>query len=359
MRSTDSPGKRDDHAKIPLPHWRFYTLLSCGKERPFRCRMVEDPALRTTCHLCGEPDSRWQRKDSIYNFPGRAHPGAVSGTQYLHCKSGLWKNRAGVRNVSDETSLLLGPDVGGDEPVLIARSLPGIPVIVSEKRIEGILLAKRRFRSQIILLDDGFQHRSVFRDLDIVMIDCSLPMRMWAPLPAGIFRESAFDLNRAGLVVLNGETTEWQRYHLRRWVARLTKAPVLEGKLCFSEWKPLFLPPGCRSTPSPDQPSAVITGIARPQRFIHELEQQGFHHLVHFTLRDHSRFRAETCSKLLKSAVSAGARQIVITSKDGVKWSELPSPIPVYVFETAWKPSLTLEPLVNRLDALMGSDHLK
>lgn len=265
----------------------------------------------------------------------------------------------GVRNVSDETSLLLGPDVGGDEPVLIARSLPGIPVIVSEKRIEGILLAKRRFRSQIILLDDGFQHRSVFRDLDIVMIDCSLPMRMWAPLPAGIFRESAFDLNRAGLVVLNGETTEWQRYHLRRWVARLTKAPVLEGKLCFSEWKPLFLPPGCRSTPSPDQPSAVITGIARPQRFIHELEQQGFHHLVHFTLRDHSRFRAETCSKLLKSAVSAGARQIVITSKDGVKWSELPSPIPVYVFETAWKPSLTLEPLVNRLDALMGSDHLK
>lgn len=100
--------------------------------------------------------------------------------------------------MSDGEHILLDAAHGGDEALLLARSLPGIPVIVGRKRSETGQLAIDLFKPQVLLLDDGFQHWQLARDLDIVLIDCTNPFGNGHVLPRGLLREPLEHLQRAG-----------------------------------------------------------------------------------------------------------------------------------------------------------------
>ncbi len=106
------------------------------------------------------------------------------------------------RVVSDGERVLLGPEAAGDEPALLARLLPGVPVVVGKDRRESGRLALERFAPGVIVLDDALQFWQLHRDLDIVLLDARRPFDNGHVLPRGLLREPPSHLARAGIVVL-------------------------------------------------------------------------------------------------------------------------------------------------------------
>ena len=111
------------------------------------------------------------------------------------------KSTSDVLVVSDGSQILAGPEEAGDEPVLIARRLKGIPVLAGAKRALTGRYARENFGVDVMVLDDGFQHRWIHRDLDIVLLDSRQPLGNGLLLPRGPLREPPSALERAGVVV--------------------------------------------------------------------------------------------------------------------------------------------------------------
>jgi len=104
--------------------------------------------------------------------------------------------------VSDGERLLCGPGMAGDEPYLIAAALSGVPVVVGADRFRAGSLAVERFAPSIIIMDDGFQHRRLFRDLDIVLVDGRKFFGNMRLVPRGVLREPVSSLGRAHCLIL-------------------------------------------------------------------------------------------------------------------------------------------------------------
>ncbi len=125
-----------------------------------------------------------------------------AGLRPLVLSRGYGSRGTGTRIVADLERVLLGPDLAGDEPALIAASVPGLPVVVDPDRARGGREAVRRFGPAVVLLDDGFQHRRLARALDIVVLDATEPFGRGRMLPSGLLREPLRGLARAGLFVV-------------------------------------------------------------------------------------------------------------------------------------------------------------
>ena len=106
--------------------------------------------------------------------------------------------------ISDGRRLLMGPDAAGDEPYMMARALldEGVPVLVGQDRIRSGMLAVGHFRPHVILMDDGFQHCRLYRDLDIVLLDSQRPLGNGFLFPRGSLREPVSALKRADMLMM-------------------------------------------------------------------------------------------------------------------------------------------------------------
>jgi tetraacyldisaccharide 4'-kinase len=111
------------------------------------------------------------------------------------------KLKKGAQDVSDGKDILVGPEVSGDEPWQIAGSLKDVPVVVSPSRYLAGMEAKKKFDTEFFILDDGFQHIRLARDLDVVLADAKSPFGNMHMLPWGPLREPLSGLRRADIVV--------------------------------------------------------------------------------------------------------------------------------------------------------------
>ena len=109
-----------------------------------------------------------------------------------------------VRVVSDGLGNILPPAEAGDEPVLIARSLPGVPVVMGSDRFDAGKLAWERFHPQAMVLDDGFQHVRLKRDLNILLMDAAHPFGNGHTFPTGYLREPKSGVKRANFIIFTG-----------------------------------------------------------------------------------------------------------------------------------------------------------
>ena len=116
---------------------------------------------------------------------------------------GYGASRADARIVSDGVRVLLGGDEAGDEPALLARRLPGVAVLCGPRRAALATMAVATLGADALVLDDGFQHRALARDLDVVVLDAANPFGNGHLLPRGPNREPRAALSRAGLVWLS------------------------------------------------------------------------------------------------------------------------------------------------------------
>jgi tetraacyldisaccharide 4'-kinase len=182
----------------------------------------------------------------------------------------------------------------GDEPLLLARRL-GVPVIVGEDRYEAGLFAERSSGPQLHLLDDGFQHRGLARDFDIVLVTPEDARDHL--LPAGRLREPLQSLSRADAVVLTSGASP--------------ESFPLQGKLVWRVRRGISL------VNVPARP-IVFCGIARPQNFLLQLRTAGVEPVAQALYRDHHGYTERDVRDLLKLQQQSEADGFVTTEKDAV-----------------------------------------
>jgi len=223
-----------------------------------------------------------------------------------------------VNIVSDGNRVLMNPVEAGDEPVLMARALPGVPVLTGASRFETGSYAVNNLSADVLLLDDGFQHRSLHRDVNIVLLDTNRPFGNGYLLPRGPLRETAKALTRADAVIRMGipEKSDgtmapipfpgpvFSGYHHPRDIVQAgsgvsSRAPALAGKkVC------------------------AFTGIGVPESFRTTLS--GLHARIQsfIPFPDHYRYKESDLDDIRKAALRSSAEYIVTTEKDAIKLSD-------------------------------------
>ncbi len=199
----------------------------------------------------------------------------------------------------------------GDEPLLIAQRLR-VPVIVGESRYEAGLFAERKFGPQLHLLDDGFQHRQLARDFDIVLLtpeDIADEL-----LPSGRLREPLASLHRADAIVLMNRPTSAKDGQM--WGPLGTPGATSTDRLPLGKtiWQVQ------RGMAVPDTPSCPLAfcAIARPEAFFAELRAAGVNVAATMAFRDHHRYREAAIRAIAARARKANADGFVTTEKDAI-----------------------------------------
>jgi tetraacyldisaccharide 4'-kinase len=218
------------------------------------------------------------------------------------------------------------PAYFGDEPLLIARKLQA-PVIVGPDRYRAGLLAEKKFDVKLHILDDGFQHRRLHRDFDIVLVPASdLDDTL---LPVGRLREPISSLRRANAVVYDMESAEPELQSRRGAADSLERVERVMG---FEEnpeaplvmvnaetWK---IKRRTYVDEAPIKPLAFC-GIARPQKFFTQLRDLGLHLAETVAFPDHHRYTESNVHRLLRLKSSTGAGGFITTEKDAVNLGAL------------------------------------
>ncbi|MDP2681720.1 MAG: tetraacyldisaccharide 4'-kinase [Deltaproteobacteria bacterium] len=223
--------------------------------------------------------------------------------------------------VSDGENILLGPEDAGDEPYLMAVKLKTVPVIVGRDRYRAGMYAVERFKPDIIILDDGFQHIRLARDMDIALIDSRRGFGNHRLFPMGILREPLSGLNRASFFMVKGN--ELQIANCKLQIANLKK----QNKPIISfNYKPqavINLLDNSRHNVDTLKGKKVValSGIAEPRSFSETLKELGAIIIKEIIYPDHHFYTLDDLKKIKDAA--AEAEIIVTTEKDGVKLKRL------------------------------------
>ena len=227
----------------------------------------------------------------------------------------------GVTVVSDRQRVLTGIDASGDEALMLARSLPGVPVLVGTDRYLSGCFAEETLGVTVHLLDDGFQHLALARDVDLLVSDeHDLVDRV---IPAGQLREPLPAASRASalLTTATGDGLE-----------RLARALAVPRGFAVRRTigTPRALRPGDRFTVPTGAAVFAVAGVARPQRFFDDLAAAGWNVAGRLDFRDHHRFDRRDMQRILESARQAGAAAVVTTEKDAVRMEAVaPADVPI------------------------------
>ncbi|MCG6949697.1 MAG: tetraacyldisaccharide 4'-kinase [Acidobacteria bacterium] len=233
----------------------------------------------------------------------------------------------GYKRDDDAQAVVVGPDPKqtaaevGDEPLEMARRLPGVPIVVDPDRARGGARAQL-LGADVVVLDDGFQHRRLERDLDLVLVDAGDPFGGGRLPPLGRLREPLTGLARAGAVLVTKVSTEWraQVAEIERVAHRV--APGLE--ILVSRIRPnrvLVPPEGWREpTILSGQRVLAFAGLGRPEGFAATLVEAGAEIVATRWFPDHHAYTDQDLADILSQARAASAVPVT-TAKDAVKLS--------------------------------------
>ncbi len=223
---------------------------------------------------------------------------------------GYRKRRPGVVVVGVDGEALVAPEEGGDEAVMLARRFAG-PVVTGERRAEAAAAAVAQFALDVVVLDDGFQHRALRRDADLVLMsDDPAAGRL---LPAGSRREPLASLARARAVLAVGDGVPPTPAALPRFAARVEATALVDATAEGWRTAPLAGLDGARVV--------AVSGVARPERFVALLARCGAKVRRHIAFPDHHTYASVDVAAL----VAASAEGLLVTTeKDLVKLAEIP-----------------------------------
>ena len=211
--------------------------------------------------------------------------------------------------VSDGTRVLVDARRSGDEPQLLARTISGVPVVVARERYDAGLAAERQFGVTVHVLDDGFQHLPLGRDVDLLIV-APADLRE-SLLPIGRLREPLAAARHADAVLVRGSDEERAVVAAHLGVSTVFALAAHYGELRVA------------------RPRVVaVAGIARPERFFHALRRQGVQVVRSFAFRDHHWYSRADVEQVERAAAELDA-SVVTTEKDamrlaGVGWATLP-----------------------------------
>ncbi|VAX19257.1 Tetraacyldisaccharide 4'-kinase [hydrothermal vent metagenome] len=230
-------------------------------------------------------------------------------------------SRSGVKIhvVSDGTTLAPPPPVSADEPYMLARKLGGVPVVCAPKRIAGARELVEKFDVETIIMDDGFGHRKIERDLNILIVSAVRPFGNGRLLPAGPLREPVAEANRAEIIVISGgENVPDSEFKKTENFIRNFTAPdkyVIYAKGAITR----FTNRDGKNQPTPQKPVFAFSGVAQPERFLESLNSLGVNTIEHLDFDDHHHYTASDIAQISSLAKSAGAKFLVTTEKDSAR----------------------------------------
>lgn len=229
-----------------------------------------------------------------------------------------------------KTTVVAGPEglrqdvkAGGDEPVVLARSLPGVPVIIGRKRVASGRLACEEFHPDVLVLDDAFQYWRLQKDLEILLVDATNPFGYGSVFPRGMLREPLRGVRRAHAAILTHAA--WASEGKRAAVRKALQARMPGGVLAEARHVPVRLRDFATAAEEPlealrDGGWLAVSGLGRPDAFRHTLAEVGASHVAGAPFPDHHAYTASDLRAVVQRARSEGLAGIVTTEKDAVKW---------------------------------------
>jgi len=240
----------------------------------------------------------------------------------------------GVVVVRDPDRVRAGVDTAGDEPLMLAHQLDGVSVLVAADRHLAGVVAERHLDASVHLLDDGFQHMMLARDVDLVLVDAR-DVAEPRTLPGGRLREPVDTLARADAVIVTGDGED-----VRTRLAALGARQVFRLVRRLGDAR--RAEPGAGPVPAPGACRAVaFAAVARPDRFLADLQAAGWTVAGDLRFRDHHRYSRADVGLVARLVAESGAGVALTTEKDLMRLLPLaPLAAPV-----AWVPlEVTIEP---------------
>lgn len=237
--------------------------------------------------------------------------------------------------VSDGKNILSDPFEAGDEPFELAQKLLGKAIVIADKdRVSAAEWAKRKFGITAFVLDDGFQHRKVKRDVDIVCVDVTDPFGDGKVVPVGRLRERLENLSRADVIVMTRPDLDMQYYvlrsDLRQWAPEAAVFEAVKSIVAFTPITKLFV----QHTQEPFTCKAfAFCGLGNPQSFAVTLAQAGVDLVGIRAFGDHNSYSEKDVKEIEQEATACGAECLLTTVKDAVKLKTVEFRVPCYVVE--------------------------
>jgi tetraacyldisaccharide 4'-kinase len=274
--------------------------------RPHRMRQLDRPVISVGNLVVGGSG-----KTPVVAALAKLLAGAGERPAILSRGYGRREAADGVVVVSDGERRLASAGQSGDEPYMLAQSLQGVPVFVCPDRYLAGRLAEGRFGCTVHLLDDGFQHVQLGRDVDLLVVQRShLDERL---LPFGTLREPISAARVAGALLVAGSDDDAKAVS-----ARIGVDTVFQVVPRYRPVRALGAAGGDVSALAGRRVVAVA-GIARPQRFVAALRATGCEVVREMMFRDHHWFTSRDVDAIGKAAEESGADLIMTTEKDAVR----------------------------------------
>jgi tetraacyldisaccharide 4'-kinase len=209
----------------------------------------------------------------------------------------------------------------GDEPLMLARALPQVPIVVDKNRYEGGLWALQELGAEALILDDGYQHLAVHRDLNILLIDATDPFGGSEMVPFGRLREPLKALKRADLVIITRANQPFDKPQtLQRIKDRCgEKTKIFYFHSSITKFKLLTTGENFNKDEFAGQKVAVMCGLGNPQAFIDDLRQLGLQIISENRFADHYAYAQADLNRVNQAARQSGAMAIITTEKDAVR----------------------------------------
>ena len=228
----------------------------------------------------------------------------------------------------------------GDEPYLISETLPKAVCIVGKNKHEASNLAAKE-GVDLILIDDGMQHRHLARDLEVVVMDATDPFGYNHFLPRGFLREEISALSRANLIILNPIATQEQFEEVKNQLPLYIKAPIIGCQLAVVDIYDLF---DNKIQTIEGKKVGIFCAIAKPEKFKRTVLGQKAEILDEYYIADHTNFEIAKLKKFSDNCKQQGSDILLCTEKDCVKLPKyLELSLPIFIIKVNFKVNYGVE----------------
>lgn len=247
------------------------------------------------------------------------------GHQVAILTRGYGRSSRGLRVLNDSRDAESGKQVShrefGDEPLMLARALPDIPVIINRDRYESGRWASQELRSDVLILDDGYQHLGLARDLNILLIDATDPFGGFETAPFGRLREPLYAIKRADAIIITRADRPFDQAQTASIIKHFCggQVPVMYVYSSIAGLRHLATGETYDAKEFGGWNVALMCGIGNPHAFADDVLQAGMNIVGETFFRDHHRFSQRELDQAVRAARESVADAVVTTEKDAVR----------------------------------------
>ena len=248
-----------------------------------------------------------------------------------------------IKLISDEDQIFEDAQKAGDEPLLIAQNLKGIPVIVGKNRKAALKFLEEKVQPDVVILDDSFQHLKVHHDFDFLLFNGKKPIGNGFLTPAGMLREPKSAMKYADCFVLNDISGECG-------IPKIFKkysTPIFSTSYHISHFIHYNNLEKCETSAFEGKKIYLLSGIGNPSSFERSMIELGLSFVHHYQFDDHHEFSENDIASILKSANGQNVDAVITTEKDYVKLKKLDLDLERFYYAK-------LEVEINEMDTFNG-----